>query len=173
MRRLAETHNIDPSKAVHIFHLILSETPKGGLSDDDIESVTGYRQSEIRKILRLLEDYGIAVHRRRRHPEKEVSRYFWRVDPDNINIVLLNRKKLVLQRLKERLKYEEENTFYVCPSDGTRYTLQQALENDYICPRCGSVLEEEDRSGGISKLRSRIEALEEEIKRDERRVYGY
>ncbi|MCE4611504.1 MAG: transcription factor [Desulfurococcales archaeon] len=173
VRKAAEADNIDPSKAVHIFHLILSESSRGGLSDDDIESMTGYKQSEIRRVLRLLEDYGIAVHRRKRHPEKEVARYFWRVDADSINIVLLNRKKMVLQKLKERLVFEEANTFYVCPHDGSRYTLEEALKHDYLCPRCGSVLEEDSRSAGVEKLREKIRRLEEEIARDERRLYGY
>jgi transcription initiation factor TFIIE subunit alpha len=170
--KLAEANIIDPRKAIHIFKLIYDETPRGGLSDDDLESMTGYRQGEIRKILRMLESYGLATHKRRRHPEKDVSRYFWRVDPDTINVVLLTKKKQVLKRLKERLEYEESNRFYVCPEDGNRLTEEEALIHDYQCPRCGAPLMEEDRSEGIEKLREKIRILEEEIARDEKRIYS-
>ena len=170
--KLAEINQIEPRKAIHIFRLIYEQTPKGGLSDDDLEELTGYKQSEIRRILRLLESYKIATHRRRKHPEKEVARYFWRIDSDTINIVLLNLKKKVLEKLKNRLEYEESNNFYVCPQDGTKYTVEEALTMDFTCPRCGSLLEEYDRSGALDRLKRKIAKLEEEIRRDERRIYS-
>ncbi len=169
--KLAEANNIEPGKAVHIFKLIYDATPNGGLSDDDIESLTGYKQSEIRKVLRLLESYNLAVHRRRRHPEKEVSRYFWRIDGDTINIVLLNLKKKVLARLKERLQYEESKSFFICPEDGSRYTFEEAFNNNFTCPLCGALVEE-DSGRGAERLRRKIDTLEEEIRRDEKKIYS-
>ncbi len=67
-----------------------------------------------------------------------------------------------------RLEYEKSNTFYRCPNDGTRYTLEEAFENEFQCPKCNALLEEEDNSEIIRLLEEEIARLEEEIRRDER-----
>ncbi len=169
--RLAQQRNIEPMKAVHIFRLIYEQTPKGGLSDEDLENLTGYKQSEIRRVLRMLQETRLAVYRRGKHPKTEATRYYWRIDPETINVTLLNIKKRVLEKLKARLDYEESTTFYVCPSEGRKYTIEEAFENDFVCPSCGSPLVELDKLPRIAALQEAIRSLEEEIKRDEAKIF--
>ncbi|MCE4602742.1 MAG: transcription factor [Desulfurococcales archaeon] len=169
--RLASNKGIDPEKTIHIFRLLLQNTGQKGLSDEDLESLTGYRQGEIRKVLRLFYEIHIASYRRGRHPETGATRYYWKIDVDTININMIRRKKAVLEKLKKRLEYEEGTAFYRCPNDGSRYTFDEAFEYDFTCPKCGSILEEDDNRPYIEILRSTIKKLEEEIKRDEAGIY--
>lgn len=171
MARLAQQKNIEPVKAVHIFRLIYEQTPKGGLSDEDLENLTGYKQSEIRRVLRMLHETRLAVYRRGKHPKTEATRYYWRIDPDTINITLLNIKKRVLDKLRARLDYEESTEFYVCPADGHKYTIEEAFENNFVCPVCGSPLVELDKTRRIEALREAIRMLEEEIRKDESKIF--
>jgi len=168
---LAQKREIEPEKAVHIFRLIYEKSPSGGLSDEDLEHLTGYKQGEIRRILRLLHEARITVYKRGKHPKTEATRYYWRIDPENINVTLLNLKKRVLQKLRERLDVESTTTFYACPADGAKYTLEEAYLNDFTCPRCGMYLEQVDSTPRIEALQAAIRRLEEEIRRDEKRIF--
>jgi len=170
--RLSFKNDVDPEKAVRIFRLIAAESRSKGLSDEDLESLTGYRQGEIRKILRMFYDLRIAGYRRGRHPETGATRYYWSIDSDSINVILVSRKKAVLQKLMQRLNYEKENSFYICPNDKTRYTFDEAFEYEFTCPKCGVMLEEDNNSKYIEVLESRIQEIRKEIEEDERKIYS-
>lgn len=172
IREIAEKNDLDPQKTLHVFKLISEPSSGDGYSDEDLEALTGYKQAEIRRILRVLYEARIAQYKKGIHPSHGIPRYFWKVDSNMINYVLLRRKKSVLLKLKERLEFESSNEFYRCPRDGSRYTFNEAYSNDFRCTRCGSLLEYDDNSKVINSLREAIEKLEREIEEDERRVYG-
>ncbi len=166
--KLARRNGLDPEKAVTIFRLLLSRQDGKGLSDEDLAGKTGFKQAEIRGILRMFYALRLASYRRGRHPETGATRYYWYVDPASVNMALYWRKVQVLEKLKARLEYERSNNFYRCPVDGTRYTFEEAFEYEFTCPKCDSLLEEEDNSDIVSILEEVISRLEEEIRRDEK-----
>jgi len=170
--RLAYNKGLDPDKTIHILRLLSNNAGQKGLSDEDLEAITGYKQGEIRRILRLFYEIHIASYRRGRHPETGATRYYWRIDTETLNINLIRRKKAVLDKLRHRLKYEEGTTFYICPNDRTRYMFDEAFEYEFICPKCGALLEEDDNSLYVEVLKNTTRRLEEEITRDERRIYS-
>ncbi len=167
---LAIKNRLDPEKAVNIFKLLLEASEKKGVSDEDISTKMNYRQSDVRRILRTFYVYRLADYRRGKHPKTGATRYYWYVDLNRLNIILVWMKKMVVEKLCTRLQYEEENVFYVCPRDGTRYTFDEAYNYEFVCPKCGSILEEEDNSKIKKILREYIEWLEEEIKEDEAKI---
>ena len=168
IRRLAFKKKLNPDNAVTIFVTVLSRGDTRGLSDEELSAMTGIKQGEIRNILRMLYELRMVGYRRGRHPETGATRYYWYPDYSGINMTLYWRKKQVLEKLRERLRYEEENTFFRCPRDGTRFTFEEAYEYDFQCPKCNSMLVEEDNSTIKEVLREVIARLEEEIKRDEK-----
>lgn len=171
--RLAEANNIEPEKALLIFRLLAKGGSPKGLSDEDLEALSGYRQSEIRKILRLLYENKVINYRKGRHPRSEATRYYWSIDYESINMTLVRVKKNVLSKLRMRLEYEESNSFYVCPRCSSRYTFDEAFENDFACPRCEAILDVDSESEMIKEyLRGRIKTLEREIESDERQLYS-
>ena len=170
--KLAQRKGVDPDKAVHIYKLLLMSSGDKGLSDEDLEELAGYKQSDVRRVLRLLYDARIATYKKGKHPQTGATRYYWMIDADNINVSLLKRKKLVLEKLKTRLEYEKNNAFFLCPQDNTRFTFDEAFENEFTCPKCGSMLEENENSDYIKVLEEMISRLEEEIRRDERNVFS-
>ncbi|MCE4609432.1 MAG: transcription factor [Desulfurococcales archaeon] len=167
---LARKNRLDPEKALTIFKALLASSEDSGLSDEDISLKMGYKQSDVRRILRTFYMYKLARYRRGKHPETGATRFYWYIDVNLLNSVLLWRKKAVLEKLKYRLQYEEENYFYRCPRDKTRYTFEEAYNYEFICPKCGSVLEEEDNTEIKKILSEYIKRLEEEIIEDERKI---
>ncbi|GAB6148390.1 transcription initiation factor IIE subunit alpha [Stetteria hydrogenophila] len=173
LKRAGASNNIDPQVVADVVKALMSDTSGKGLSDEDLERITGHRQGVIRRALRLLHDLQLASYRRGRHPETKATRYYWSLDADRVNIALYQIKRSVLGKLKARLKYEESNEFFICPRCGIRYSFNEAFEYDFTCPRCGSLLVEFDNRKIIETLRSIVRRLEEEIKRDEEEIFSH
>ncbi|AFZ70997.1 transcription initiation factor IIE, alpha subunit [Caldisphaera lagunensis DSM 15908] len=172
VRLLALKAETDDKMSSEILDILLKTDPERGISDEEIEGITGYRQSDVRKVLRLLYDARLATYRRGKHPETGATRYYWYIDMRSVGLAIIRRKKAVLEKLKSRLIYENNNEFYKCPKDNTRYTFDDAFEYDFICPKCGSMLELDTNEQYIDILKRRISLLEEEIKQDENKVFG-
>ncbi|HIP85691.1 MAG TPA: transcription factor, partial [Pyrodictium sp.] len=110
------------------------------LSEELIAEKTGLRLNSVRRALNLLLEKKFVTYRRARDPDKQRNIFFWKVDVIGLHSTFVSRKRMVLERLKYKLEQESATTYYVCPLDNTRYTLEEALEHDFTCPRCGSPL---------------------------------
>ena len=141
---------------------------KKEMLDTDIVSLVGLSEQDIRRALYELHNLGLVMYKKVRSSSDNKYIYYWFIDITRLNHVLLQRKKAVLRRLKERLTFEENNTFYVCPVDNVRLTFEEAMENDFRCPRCGEMLVYEDNSSIKNELRELIRRLEEEIMNEEK-----
>jgi len=172
IRILSVKSGIDEAMADDLFDFLLTVDPEKGISDEEVEQIKGYKQADVRKVFRIFYDLRIASYRRGKHPDTGATRYYWYLDSRDADLALLRRKLQVLEKLKMRLKYEKENEFYVCPKDGARYTFDYAYEYQFTCPKCGTMLVPDDNSKYVKALEDRISRLEEEIKKDERRVFG-
>ncbi|MEM0340524.1 MAG: hypothetical protein QXN05_03100 [Acidilobaceae archaeon] len=169
--RISENNGIDPALALNVFRLIVVHSEKGGLSDNEIEELSGLRQIEVRKVLRVLYEARLIEMKKERDAKQDIVKYTWYIDSDVLNFNLLKRKKLTLEKLKERLGSEKKNEWYECPSEGIRFSLHEAFEVDFVCPRCGSPLEM-SKGDCIEKLSKHIAVLEEEIAEDEKNLFA-
>lgn len=134
-------------------------------TDEEIANQTGMRLNAVRKILYKLYDLHLASYRRTRDKETGWFVYYWILEPERIHDLLHEKKSKVLERLKQRLAYEGENTFYHCNHDGCpRHTFEEAMANAFKCPLCNNQLVHVDNTQIISILRKQIEVLEEDIK---------
>lgn len=141
-------------------------------SDDAIANALEMKVNDVRRALYALSEHGFVSYRRVRDKNSGWFIYYWRINVEDINTILLVRKKEILRKLKERLEYEESNSFYYCPVDGSRYTFEEAFENGFVCPRCGAELVyiENDKIKQI--LAERIRKIEEEIGRESKIQVG-
>ena len=172
IRLLAVKSGVDEAMTDDLLDLLLTVNPEKGISDEEVEAMKGYKQADVRKVFRIFYDLHIASYRRGKHPETGATRYYWYLDPKDLNLALLRRKKLVLEKLKIRLEYERSNQFYVCPKDRTRYTFDYAFEYEFTCPKCGSLLVPDNNEAYVKALENRIRKLEEEIRQDEAKLFG-
>jgi transcription initiation factor TFIIE subunit alpha len=150
----------------------LMKTTKDKLTDEEIANDLGMKINTVRRALYNLLEQGLVSYRRVRDKSSGWFVYYWSLNTDKLNVALLQRKEKVLSKLKARLRYEEENEFYVCPVDGSRYTFAEALEYDFKCPRCGEHLVHQDNTDIKEVLRERIARIEEELKRERKLLAG-
>lgn len=136
------------------------------MTDDDIAKELNVKVNEIRKKLYLLSEQGFVTYRRTRDKDTGLFIYYWKVNLDQINEILLNRKRLVLEKLKDRLENEQNTLFYYCPQDNIQFSFDEALENEFKCPKCGSSLQYYDSEKTRRFLEYKIKQLESEIDRE-------
>ncbi|MEM3949159.1 MAG: transcription factor [Zestosphaera sp.] len=153
-----------------VFEVLVKRSKE--LTDADIITETGLGDQEVRRILYELHSLGIVAYKRRQSPEDGRFIYHWFIDAGRLNQVHLQRKREVLGKLRTRLDYERSHTFFTCDNDGVRLTFDEAYENDFKCPKCGSELRAEDNAVVKDYLENTISRLEEEILNEEKEITG-
>jgi len=146
--------------AVKVVRALLNE---GEMVDELIAKKTDMRLNQVRRILYDLLDKHIVTYRREIDKEKGYFLYFWSLNKEGLKEVVKERKKLVLNRLRERLRYEEQKVFFICPSGcGDRVPFEKAMDQQFKCSHCGAMLQSFDNQRMIEKLRAKIEVLEKD-----------
>ncbi len=135
--------------------------------DEKLASEINANVNDVRRALYELQTLGIVTYRRERDESGNFI-YYWYANVEHLNQLLLRRKKTVLRRLEDRLKLEEENSFYTCLQDGIRLSFDEALENEFRCPRCNTPLEFIENDKIRKRLKELILGLQEEILNEER-----
>ncbi len=127
-----------------------------GASEFDISEEIGFTVSQIRSILYELKSKNLIDYDRRKDKEKGWYLYYWKVVAQNFETVYMNEKKKKLEQFKERLENEENSTFYICPNFCKRLSFEDSLENNFTCPVCGSLMNEENKDRKIEMLKRNI-----------------
>ncbi|MEM4576900.1 MAG: hypothetical protein QW701_05510 [Candidatus Nezhaarchaeales archaeon] len=146
--------------AIEVVKVLLNEKE---MSDEILAEKTGMRLNQVRRILYDLLDKHVVTYQRGIDEERGYYVYTWSLNRDGLKEIVKERKRLVLERLRERIRYEEQNMFFVCPNSCTgRMPFDKALDQQFKCLRCGAVLQSFDNTKMIEKLRAKIEALEKD-----------
>ncbi|WP_170166197.1 transcription factor E [Sulfodiicoccus acidiphilus] len=145
---------------------------KSELTDDEIARMLNVKVNNVRRTLYMLADHGLVRYKRTRDRETGWYLYYWRANTDQVNEILLNRKREMVQKLKMRLEFETNNTFYICPEDGSRYIFDEAFENEFKCPRCGTSLVYYEVERVREVIERKIRQLEEEINVETKSNFG-
>ncbi|MDT7885924.1 MAG: hypothetical protein RQ968_00925 [Thermoproteota archaeon] len=136
---------------------------KGEATEDWIAKETGIKMSLIRKLLYELYEKGYITFKRERDEKTGWYIYYARFNLEKFNELLLERLKTIYEKkLKVRLEYEKNNTFFICPVHKKRYRIEEAIMNDYKCSEedCGKILIPFDNSKYIKKLTEKMQIIE-------------
>jgi len=135
-------------------------------TDETVANDCSVRLNTIRKVLYKLYDHGLVSCTRVRDEKTGWFIFYWRLQPDQLDAFIRSRKKRILDRLKVRLDYERNHTFFVCKTDSEiRITFEEAMESSFKCSKCGKQLEGLDNAADVTLLESRIQRLEAELSR--------
>jgi len=156
----AATRELIGEEAVRLIQ-ILSEQEE--TTDDELIQKTGMKLNNLRKILYQLFEQSLVSYRRIRDKDAGWFKYYWRINKTGLNILLNAKKRKILIKLKERLEYETNNVFFLCPTDNVRYIFEDAMETNFQCPNCGGKLESVQNQDIISVLKIKIAELERNL----------
>ncbi|NQZ84656.1 MAG: hypothetical protein HRU03_02965 [Nanoarchaeales archaeon] len=132
-----------------------------GASEFDISENIGFAVSQIRSVLYELKAKNLIDYDRRKDKEKGWYLYYWRVLPQNFETVYLNEKKKKLEMFEERLSNEENSIYYICPNFCKRLSFEDALESNFSCTVCGTLMNEENKTRKVEMLKRNIKEHKE------------
>jgi len=121
--------------------------------------------NDIRNLIYKLDSYGLVSSIRKKDKKKGWYIYYWTFDEAKAFNIVIMIKQRMLNKLKEELKYEEKKVFFVCPNKCTRIDIETAMENQYVCQECGSLMVQEDTAKRIKNIAKKIKNLENELLR--------
>ena len=130
---------------------------------DDTEIL---KLNTVRKTLYKLYSAKLAQFRRIRDKSTGWFIYYWWHEFDMLEEILIEKKKIILGKLRERLQFEEENYFFLCQSceqSNVKYDFDEAFELNFRCPDCGGPLEAQDNQKIINFLKKQI-VLNDKVK---------
>jgi transcription initiation factor TFIIE subunit alpha len=140
--------------------------PKEETTDEAIAAGSEMKLNAVRKVLYRLYDARLAEFRRIRDKSTGWFIYFWKLKPNRVEELVINRKKTVYRKLKARLDYEEKFHFFKCDQDYCpRYTFDEAMENNFKCPECSGELLAFDNKEIIKKLSSKVNELKKSLEK--------
>ncbi len=125
--------------------------------EPDIEEIL--KLNTVRKTLYKLYSEKLAQFRRIRDKSTGWFIYYWWHEFDFLEEIVLEKKKLVQRKLRDRLQFEEKNYFFLCKNCNKiniKYKFDEAFELNFRCPDCGSPLEAQDNQSIINLLKEKI-----------------
>src|SRR3990167_4991727 len=117
----------------------------------------------VRNKLYRLYDFNLVEFSRKKDQKKGWYIYYWTFVPSRVPRLLREIKKKKLIKLKERLKSEQGAHFYECINKCMRLTFDKAIDFEFKCPECGSLMNQDDNAKKVEHIISEIETLEREI----------
>ena len=144
----------------NILDRIKSEGKDVDFEPDDTEKL---KLNTVRKTLYKLYSEKLAQFRRIRDKSTGWFIYYWWHEFDLLEEILLGKKKLVEEKLRERLEFEQENYFFICNecvSNNIKYNFEDAFEMNFRCPDCGGALKAQENDELINFLKEKIARLE-------------
>ena len=116
-----------------------------------------------RNMLYRLYHANLVSFTRKKDKQKGWYIYYWTFKNKQIKFLALELKKQRLEKMKERLSRESDGQFYMCATKCMRLNFDQAMDFNYKCPECGSLMEEHDNSKTKANLNEEIKKLEKEL----------
>jgi transcription initiation factor TFIIE subunit alpha len=136
----------------------------GETTDDVIAKESGVSLNIVRKVLYKLYDYSLISCARERNDKTGWYIFRWKVQPSQLDAFIRIRKKRILGKLKNRLEFEKNHSFFVCEKcSDVRVTFEEAIESAFRCSKCGGQFVSANNAEIIEELSARIMQLEKEL----------
>lgn len=119
--------------------------------------------NEVRSVLYKLQENNLVIFTRKKDKKKGWYIYFWTFVDAKADELALKNKKERLDILKLQLSKEEGNIMFSCPRKCIRCGFENAMELQFKCPECESVLAQEDNSKRVGTLRKEMGELDQQV----------
>ncbi len=109
-----------------------------------------------RNILYRCYEHNILVFERRKDKRKGWYICYWSFNEAVIPHLVQKIRSQKLAHLKKRLEQEQKGVYYMCNNACTRMEFPTAMEFNFHCPECNSVMQEQDNARTVAFIEKRI-----------------
>ena len=136
---------------------------KANISEFKIAEQLNVTVNQVRSMLYRLQEYNLVDFMRKKDKRKGWYIYYWTLNKKNTFGLLKEYKRKQLIDLKIRLKREEVGGFFVCPVGCMRLKMDQAMEVDFKCQECGTLLKDQNNARTVENIQKMIKEIEVEL----------
>ena len=137
---------------------------KNNISEFKLAEMLNITVNQVRNMLYRLNEQNLVSFMRKKDKKKGWYIYYWSFHEKGIRNAWYKYKNKQLEDLRARAAREQEGMFYVCPQGCMRLQMEQAMEHEFRCQECGTLMKEQDNTKTISNIRKMIEDLELKLK---------
>jgi transcription initiation factor TFIIE subunit alpha len=134
-----------------------------GCTDEAIEQKTEIKIAEVRCLLNHLHSYGVVEYKREKNLQNGWFTYTWNLNRERALSNYLQMKKKEYDDLRARVAYAENTCVYKCRKGCIRCEFDDAMENQFRCPKCKGMLRYESNDGNMRKIVERVKSMEKLI----------
>ena len=143
---------------------LVTRFPEGKeYSDEELAELTEINLNSVRNTLYTLYEHRLAKYRRIKNNETGWLTYLWHLQLFNIYDAISKDMEVILEKLKKRHRYEEQNDFYNCKACGFVTTFTEAMDSQFICAACEEQLSHFDNDPLVDALARRISLMKETL----------
>ena len=132
-------------------------------SDEELAEVTKINLNSVRNTLYTLYEHRLAKYRRIKNNETGWLTYLMYLQLFNIYDAISKDMEVILEKLKKRHRYEEQNDFYNCKACGFVTTFTEAMDSQFVCAACEEQLSHFDNDPLVDALARRISLMKETL----------
>ncbi len=146
-----------------VLPLISLLVKKKNVSEFKLAEMLNITVNQTRNMLYRLNEHNLVSFMRKKDKKKGWYIYYWSLNKPSIKNAMRKQKEKQLRTLTERLDREHEGIFYVCPTGCMRLKIDAAMEVEFRCQECGTLMREQDNTKTIANIRRMVAELQEEL----------
>ena len=151
----------------HALPIIAFLEGKEKISEFIIAEELNMEINETRNILYKLLEHNIVSFLRKKDKIKGWYICYWDFNPGMIPQLKYKILTSKLEKMRERLGQEQQGQYFICKNGCTRLTFEGAVEQNFKCTECGTIMQEQDNTRTKEFLSERIGELTKEVKHAE------
>lgn len=136
---------------------------KNNISEFKLAEMLNVTVNQVRNMLYRLNEQNLVDFIRKKDKKKGWYIYYWSLNKKSVEGAISKVKHKHLEDLKGRLSRESEGMFYVCPNGCMRLQMEQAMEFEFRCQECGTLMKEQDNQKTVANIKKMILELETEL----------
>lgn len=141
----------------------ICENKKKRITDEELSKKMKMKVTEVRTILNRLHYRGIACYEKTRNQKTGWYNYTWEIRKDKIAEIIIEQQGEIINKLAQKRDLEADHSLFDCVKCDQRAPFEIAVENNFICPICGSTMNSANDPKKTKEIEKRIQLIEKEL----------
>lgn len=121
--------------------------------------------NQTRNLLYALHKSNLVYSIRKKDKIKGWYIYYWSFDDNRVCELYEKIQARKIQQTESLIEREDGNCFFVCPNKCIRLDFEHAMNFNFKCPECGSLMDREDNTKKVEGLKHELDELNKQCRK--------